>query len=136
VIDNKEFSVEVFIDLSKAFDTINHEILAKKLEHYGIRGITLQWFKSYLSGKQQYVHFNNCSSSNKFISCGVPQGSILGPLLFVLYVNDLECCSNILNFILFADDTNLFYSHENLDVLISLINRELNLLSDWIRANK
>jgi len=136
VIDNKEFSVEVFIDLSKAFDTINHEILAKKLEHYGIRGITLQWFKSYLSGKQQYVHFKNCSSSNKFISCGVPQGLILGPLLFVLYVNDLECCSNILNFILFADDTNLFYSHENLDVLISLINRELNLLSDWIRANK
>ena len=79
-VDNGEYSVGIFIDLSKAFDTINHSILLDKLHHYGIRGIGLDWFRSYLQSKQQYVFLNGVSSSLKYIDCGVPQGSILGPL--------------------------------------------------------
>jgi retron-type reverse transcriptase len=108
-VDNKEFSVGVFIDLSKAFDTLNHDILLNKLEFYGVRGITLELFKSYLNNRRQFVFYNGASSCLKQIVCGVPQGSILGPLLFILYINDIVNCSNILAFILFADDTNLFY---------------------------
>jgi len=88
-MNNNKYSIGIFIDLSKAFDTINHKILLGKLEHYGIRGLTLQWFMNYLSDRQQYVHYNNVSYNLKPISCGVPQGSILGPLLFLFYVNDI-----------------------------------------------
>ena len=83
-IDNKRMTCGIFVDLSKAFDTVNHQILLKKLEHYGIRGITLKLFKSYLSERKQYVQINNCKSQTRSISCGVPQGSVLGPLLFLI----------------------------------------------------
>ena len=85
-IDRREFAVGIFLDLSKAFDAVNHNILFDKLNYYGIRGLSLDWFKSYLSNRFQYVEFNGCRSSRKLISCGVPQGSILGPLLFLLYI--------------------------------------------------
>ena len=86
VIDNKDCTVGIFIDLSQAFDTVNHNILISKLEHYGVRGTSLRGFESYLSNRQQYVEFNGVSSESCKIKCGVPQGSILGPLLFLLYI--------------------------------------------------
>ena len=104
--DNGEYPIAIFIDLSKAFDTINHSILLNKLEYYGIRGFALKWFESYLHSRQQYVFLNGASSATSHINYGVPQGSILGPLLFILYINDLAKCSEILNLILLADDTN------------------------------
>ena len=111
-LDRREYALGVFLDLSKAFDTVNHAILFDKLEHYGIRGLALEWVKSYFSERAQFVEFNNVRSSPQGISCGVPQGSILGPLLFILYVNDLNNAS-LLDVILFADDTNLFISHND-----------------------
>ena len=135
-IDQKEYTIAVFIDLSNAFDMVNHEILINKLKHYGIRGLSLDWIKSYFGNRQQYVEYNGAYSSYNSIKCGVPQGSILGPLLFLIYINDLCNASNIVELILFADDTNIFFSHNNLLLLINIINSEMNKLSEWFRANK
>ena len=134
--DRNEYSIGVFIDLSKAFDTINHKILLQKLEHHGVRGRVLDWFKNYLTNRKQYVFANGTSSNICDISCGVPQGSILGPLLFLLYISDIENCSDILSFILFADDTNLFYSSKTLTDLFNVVNSELSKLSEWFCVNK
>ena len=101
-IENKKFTIGIFFNLSKAFDTVDHSILLDKLEYYGIRGITLKWFKSYLSDRKQIVKFYEYRSSMKTISCGVPQGSVLGPLLCLLYVNDIHRSSTLLSFILFC----------------------------------
>ena len=106
----------VFLDFSKAFETVNHNILLTKLQHYGIQNSALDWITSYLSNRTQYVSYNDAISSNLQIKCGVPQGSysILGPLFFLLYINDLTNISKKLFFIMFADDSNAFYSSKNL----------------------
>ena len=131
--NENKFTIGVFIDLSKAFDTVNHKILLEKLNHYGIKGNNLKWFTSYLSKRKQFSMFNESEKSEK---CGIPQGSVLGPLLFLLYVNDLNQVSAILEPIMFADDTNLFYSHKNINSLFNTVNEELIKINSWFQANK
>lgn len=134
--DNKTFTISIFLDLSKAFDTVNHHILLYKLNHYGIRNQALKWFQSYLDNRKQYVLYKENKSFTQTISCGVPQGSILGPLLFILYINDFVHSSKLLKFILFADDSTLYMSHRDLRFLINTVNSELNNVNDWVIANK
>src|SRR5688572_1039268 len=135
-MDKNEFSIGVFLDLAKAFDTIDHGILLKKLSIYGIRNTQLNWFKSYLDNRMQLVSCNGIKSPLKLIEYGVPQGSILGPLLFILYINDLPNVSSDLFFILFADDTNIFNSHSSIETLINHTNSELCKVADWFQLNK
>ena len=118
----------VFIVLVKAFDTVDHNILLNILQNYGVRGICLKLLKSYLEGRQQYVSFNGVYSDTCGVSHGVPHGSVLGPLLFLVYIDDIKYCSNILHLVLFADDTNLFLMSNNLNFLITSVNMELDKL--------
>ena len=135
-LENKEIPCAIFLDFAKAFDTVNHEILLHKLEHYGIRGKTFDWFKSYLSNRKQCVSVNGVVSELQSIAHGVPQGSILGPLLFLLSINDITTTSDVFKFFLFADDTSLFYSGKSLKSIELLVNNELKKLSEWLTANK
>ena len=134
--NENKFTLGVFIDLSKAFDAVNHNILLNKLSLYGIKNNSLKWFSSYLSDRKQYVQTSVSKTTNLNVVCGVPQGSILGPFLFILYVNDLCRVSNILKPITFADDTNLFFSHKHIKELFLNVNSELSKIIQWFNANK
>ena len=133
-IENKLYSCEIFLNLSKAFDTVDHNILLAKLEHYEIRGLLNEWFCSYLTNRQQFISVNNSDSDPLQITCGVPQGSVLGPVLFLIYMNDFTNCSSIFDFHLFADDTNLFHTYSGLQHLEQNVNRELSEISLWLCA--
>ena len=135
-IDQNKISIGVFLDLSKAFDTLNRDILFSKLENYGIRGVALNWIKSYFQNRKQYVQYHNVTSSHLITQCGVPQGSILGPLFFILYINDLPNASRVVEPLLFADDTSICYSHSDPEVLAAVLNEALQNIGSWMRANK
>ena len=135
-LDKGKIVVGCFLDLKKAFDTVNHRILISKLRKYGIRGHILQWFESYLKNRKQFVQIKNFKSQIKSPTCGVPQGSILGPLLFILYINDLANVSDVLFPILFADDTSVYIEADKESDLIKTLNEELAKLNIWLNANK
>lgn len=126
--------VGIYIDLTKAFDTVDHEILLQKLSHYGIRGPLLKWFCSYLTDRRQFCVVNGSESSTLPLTTGVPQGSVLGPLLFLVYMNDISCLSN--NIKLFADDTNVFLTGSNKADIENTANSVLSKISEWMTANK
>ena len=135
-MSDKKYLGAVFLDLSKAFDTVNHDILLKKLEHYGIRGLALNLLKSYLTNRKQYVTVDGNKSQTQEMTIGVPQGSVLGPLLFLIYINDLPLSIKKMNAILFADDTTLFTSHSDLNTLSKNMSDDLQMVSEWLIANQ
>ena len=135
-LDKKLFNLVVLIDLKKAFDTVDHQILLKKLELCGIKGQALTLFKSYLTNRNQICQIKNFISSDRAIRCGVPQGSILGPLFFLLYINDLPQCLNKTKPRLFADDTNLTAASQSITELENAVNSDLENLRKWLIANK
>ena len=128
--------VGIFLDFSKAFDTVDHTILLQKLNFYGLKGTILSWFENYLSNRKQYVTYNSIKSTTEKINCGVPQGSILGPLLFLIYINDLSAVSKACMSILFADDTNMFFTGRDLQTMTKVINEELINVQEWLHCNK
>ena len=140
-LDKKNIPIAIYMDLSKAFDTLDHTILLHKLRYYGVKGSALSWFNSYLSNRYQYVEINGIKSSLQSLSTGVPQGSVLGPLLFLVYMNDIPNASTVLKFILFADDTSLMDSinlsiSPNNDFELDRLNEELSKIYDWLAVNK
>ena len=132
----KRVALGVFIDLKKAFDTVDHDILLQKLEHYGVRGRVLELMKSYLKDRSQYVCYGGFESDRGRVECGVPQGSVLGPLFFILYVNDMVNASGEMDLVLFADDTNIFVEGRNHLELFKRVNHGLAGLSKWFCCNK
>ena len=135
-IDENKYTMAVFLDLSRAFDCVNHQILIDKLRYYGISGTPLRWFMNYLFDRKQKVIYNNHYSEWKSLTAGVPQGSILGPILFLVYVNDIHNANPDSTNILFADDTMNYESDDDIYRLINNINRNLENLRLWFIANK
>ena len=134
-INEGKFCIGIFLDLKKAFDVCNHEILFKKLASKGVTGNSLKWFRSYLSGRRQIVEVNGQKSTQETIEMSVIQGSILGPILFLVYIDDLPS-SSLLETYLFADDTQGLKTGYNLPELINSVNLELKKWAQWFRSNK
>ena len=141
-LENNKYTGCIFLDLSKAFDSIKHEVLINKLDRYGIRGVALKWFRSYLSGRKMRVKCKTGSSGKLDISdtypvtYGTPQGSCLGPLIFLIFTNDLHRTLVNSSCILFADDTTLYKASQNLNYLKWCLEHDLRLLTDWFDSNK
>ena len=136
LLDNGQYVCGIFVDLEKAFDTVNHQLLCEKLEFYGLRGKCNQLIKSYLSDRKQYVSLNGFDSETKNITCGVPQGSSLGPLLFLIYINDFRLCLDKTSSGHFADDTFILFNSKNPKTIETVINYELKLMMKWLRLNR
>ena len=138
-INNDKLAIGIFIDLQKAFDTVNHSILLEKLNHYGVKGIANKWFESYLNNRKHFVTINGINSDKTDIKHGVPQGSVLGPLLFLIYINDLHQCIKDSNTFHFSDDTNILYTPNKNERNINPVRRlntDLKALNQWLIANK
>ena len=135
-LDREEFTIGIFLDLQKAFDTVNHDILLYKLNNCGVRGVVNQWFKSYLSERRQITAIRDSCSEVGSITVGVPQGSVLGPVLFLLYINDICNAIPDTKIKLFADDSNLFIYDKSITNLYYRANQSLSQLSKWFLANK
>ena len=135
-IDHRKVNLAIFLDLKKAFDTVNHEILLEKLEAYGIRELAGNWFRSYLEGRQQYCKLNCYESRTKTVTCGIPQGSCLGPLPFIVYLNDFEKCLKASKAGMYADDTQVSLASSSVDELVRKAQDELSNISEWMRLNK
>ena len=135
-LDQSKFACGIFVDFSKAFDTVDHNILLQKLSHYGIRGLSNKWFESYLTGRKQFVSIENIDSQLKDVIYGVPQGSVLGPLLFLIYINDLHKAIKYSTVHHFADDTNLLYTNKSLKSIHKKMKIDIKLLVQWLLANK
>lgn len=135
-IDDNKFVAGIFIDLQKAFDTVDHDILLKKLDHYGIRGLANNWFRSYLHNRKQFVSISDGESDMALMNYGVPQGSVLGPLLFLIYINDLHNAVMYSKTCHFADDTAILNSNNSLKQLQKHVNIDLKHLCHWLKANK
>ena len=129
-IDMYNVPTNIYIDLSKAFDTLDHSILLSKLNYYGVTGCSYDLLSSYLTDISQYVEFSGHKSDTLPISTGVPQGSVLGPLLFLIYINDLPLVSNIFDMLMYADDTTL-YCNVNQNITAEVINGELLKINQW-----
>ena len=136
-IDNGKYTAMVFIDLKKAFDTVNHQILLAKLKKYGIDGLEYLWLQSYLENRRQFCRVNGACSDLKDIDHGVPQGSCLGPFLFFLfYIHDLPLALHKCNLTMYANDTSISYAYQNVGELNTVINRDLDCLNKWLQGNK
>ena len=136
LLDEKKYVISIFIDFKKAFDTVDHEILLYKLECYGIRGLVNDFFRSYLTNRRQYSVINGVNSDLRTVSCGVPQGSVLGPLFFLLYINDLYRSIGHNAVRLYADDTAIIISDSNLDIAQRQAREMFTKLYHWCVANK
>ena len=136
-IDKGLYTMGIFCDLSKAFDCLHIPTLIKKLKHYGVRGLALNWFQSYMNGRSQVVEVNReISKTPRYLSNGTPQGSILGPLLFIIYINDMHNCLKHGSSVYFADDTSILIAHSNYNTLVQRGNEDLQNLSNWLISNK
>ena len=137
-MDKNRTPTNIYLDLSKAFDSLSHYILLNKLQHYGLCDVALNLLKSYLTNRKQFVQYNEYSSDMKYSHNGVPQGSIIGPLLFLIYINDLPNSSKLFNFLMYADDTTLFCCLEDITSKnkAHTLNIELEGVHSWLKANR
>ena len=131
-----KYTAMVFIDLTKAFEAVDHQSLLGKLKKYGIYGLEQSWFKSYLQHRRQFCKVNGTSSSLRKVDCGVPQGSCLDPLLFLIYINDLPMSVRKCKVIMYADDTSISHSAKNINDLNDTLNSDLYRLKEWLQGNK
>ena len=135
-INSNKICTAIFIDFKKAFDTVDHDILIKKRHHYGIRGLPLLWLKNYLIKRPQFLQFKDEISNEYFSNCGVPQGTVLGPILFLIYINDIINSYKLLKLKMFADDTTLFLEDNDILRLQENVNNELLKINNWLISNR
>ena len=134
--DENKICIGIFLDIKKAFDSLDRSILLNKLRYYGICDNELKWFETYLANRKQFVTYNNCSSETRRVDFGVPQGGVVSPLLFLVYINDIVNCSNLIGCVLYADDTNLYLSSNKIDDLYLRANHALSNFKNWFDSNK